>query len=150
MSVFTFTNNNIADLTYELADAEIANDVLMITGESGSEKLVRGYDPDTIPKYGRRSYRIDRPLMDEAEAEAQVAAILDRYVEPYASLDLVAVSDTPELIEAILSIKISDKVTVQESASGIDADFIVEGINLDISKHIIQASYQLVQARSGE
>jgi len=147
MSVFTFTNSNMVNLTYELADAEIVNDVLMITGEAGSEKLVRGYDPVTIPKYGRRSYRVDRPLVDEAEAEAQVTAILDRNIEPYAVLEVDVVSNSPELIEAILSIKLSDKVTVQESTSGIDADFIVDGVSLDIARHIIQASYQLVQAR---
>lgn len=152
MTAFTFTNSNIADLTYELNDSELFNDVMAIVGEAGAENLVRWIDEGSITKYGRRSFKMDRPLnVDDAGADTLIAAQLDRTIEPYLNLTVTVQSISSALIVAILSIKISDKVTVQETTSGIDTDFIIENIDLEIDTNgIMQATYGMVQARAGE
>jgi hypothetical protein len=149
----TLTSADIADLTYELNDCEIFNDVLAIVGASGSEKLERGCDGGSIDKYGRRSYRIDRPLgIDDPGATGIVELItdrLDRHIEPYALLSVTLQGKSATLIALILDLKISDKLHIEETVSGIDADFIVESVCWEVGE-ILAAEVGLVEARAGE
>jgi hypothetical protein len=152
-SVFTFTDDNISDLAYDLNDGELFNDVLSIVGAAGAENLVRWIDQGSIDKYGRRSFRLNRPLgVDDAGVDTLIAAQLDRTIEPYYNLDITILSTTAALIGAILDIEISDKVTVTYSTMGISGvEFIVESINIDVNlKNITTAKYGMVQARAGE
>jgi hypothetical protein len=151
MSDYTF-NNSFVDLYYELNDSEIWNDIYLIQGAAGSEQTIRGYDTATIAKYGRRSKRIDRPLVvDEATGQTLVEASLDRYIEPAARITMSVIGDVDEIIVQLLTRDISDKVTIQCTEMGLDSDFIIENITLftDISM-VIQARYELVALRSGE
>jgi hypothetical protein len=151
-SVFTFNDANIADLTYELNDSELFNDVMAIVGVAEAENLVRWIDSGSITKYGRRSFKVDRPLgVDDAGVDTLVQAQLDRTIEPYANLTITVQSKTDALILGILDIEISDKVTVTETTTGINTDFIIESIDLEIDLiGMITAKYGMVQARSGE
>jgi len=145
------------DLTYELNDGELVNDVLMIVGDAGSEVLIRGYSEPSIDKYGRRSYRIDRPIVDNTvpaneTPQDQATIMLDRYVEPYAMLEATLLSRTDALTAKILSLKISDLVIVTEAVMSLSAAYyIVDGIDLDIDLNLrITATIKLVQARANE
>jgi len=153
----TFTDAEMTDLTYELNDGELVNDVLMIVGEPDLEVLVRGYDAGSIAKYGRRSFRLDNPIVANVAAlyatpKAQVTAILDRNVEPYANLQITLISSTAALTVKILDLEISDLVQITETICGLSADyFIVESIDLSVDlSGYITASIGLVQARSTE
>lgn len=153
----TFTDTELADLTYELNDGELVNDVLCIVGEPEAEVLVRGYDEASIAKYGRRSYRIDNPIVANVAAlyatpKGQVTAILDRNSEPYALVQITVTSKTNDLIVKILSLEISDLVQVPETTCGLDAVyFIVESLDLAVdTSGVITANIGLVQARAGE
>jgi hypothetical protein len=151
-SVFTFTNANMVDLTYELNDGELFNDVMAIVGEPDAENLVRWIDQGSIDKYGRRSDKIDRPLnVDDAGADTLIAARLDRTIEPYPNLNITVLSTSDALIAAIMDIDISDKVTVTETITGINTDFIIENIDIAVDvNNLITANYGMVQARTGE
>lgn len=153
----TFTDTELVDLTYELNDGELVNDVLCIVGEPDAEVLVRGYDAGSIAKYGRRSYRIDNPIVANVAAlyatpKGQVTAILDRYIEPYALVQITVVSKTDALTVKILGLEISDLVQVTEPTCGLDAVyFIVESLDLAVDTFgLITASLGLVQARASE
>jgi hypothetical protein len=109
----TFNDTELVDLTYELNDGELVNDVLCIVGEPDAEVLVRGYDAGSIAKYGRRSYRIDNPIVANVAAlyatpKTQVTAILDRNIEPYALVQIAVMSKTDALTVKILGLEISD------------------------------------------
>lgn len=152
-SVFTFNNSNITDLTYELNDGELFNDVMAIVGAADAENLVRWVVNASIAKYGRRSFKIERPLnVDDAGADTLIKAQLDRTIEPYANLSITVQSTTDVLTTAIMDIEISDKVTVTETTTGMSAvDFIIENIDIDVNvNNLITATYGMVQARSGE
>lgn len=152
-----FTDADYSDFSYELNDCEIVNDVLCIIGAAGSEELVRGYDANSIAKYGRRSYRLDRAIVDNtapnyATPKAQATDILDRNVEPYAIVSILVKSKTDNLTATILGLVISDLVTITQAICGLSAAyFIVESIDLsiDISGQI-EAAIRLVQARASE
>jgi hypothetical protein len=152
-----FTDVDYQDFTYELNDGEITNDVLCIVGEADLEELVRGYDTGSIAKYGRRSFKIDRPIVanvasDEAEAIAQATEVLDRNIEPYAFVQIVIMNMTSTLTTGILGLEISELCHVTETTCGLSAvHFIVESIELSIDlKGYITATIGLVQARAGE
>lgn len=153
----TFADSELADLTYELNDGELVNDVLCIVGEPDAEVLVRGYDAGSIAKYGRRSYRIDNPIVANVEAlyatpKGQVTAILDRNIEPYALVQITVVSKTDALTVKVLGMEISDLVQVTEPTCGLNSVyFIVESLDLAIdTSGMITANVGLVQARAGE
>jgi hypothetical protein len=150
-----FTDADYQDFTYELNDGEIVNDVMVIVGEPDLEELVRGYDTGSIAKYGRRTFKIDRPIVanaggDEAEATAQATEVLDRNIEPYANIQIVIMSTTQTA--AILGLEISELCHVTETTCGLSAvHFIVESIDLAIDLiGYITATIGLVQARTGE
>ena len=153
----SFVDCEIADLTYELNDGELVNDVLLIVGEPDLEVLVRGYDAGSIAKYGRRSYRLDNPMVANVAAlyatpKAQVTAILDRNIEPYALVQIALMNKTDALTVKILELEISDLVQITESTCGLSQNyFIVESIDLSIDPiGYITVNIGLVQARATE
>ena len=153
----TLTDTDYQDFQYELNDGELVNDVLLIVGEPNLEVLVRGYDPGSIAKYGRRSYRLDNPIVANVAAlyatpKAQVTAILDRNIEPYALVQIALISSTAALTVKILNLEISDLVQITETICGLSAVyFIVESIDLSIDvAGYISANIGLVQARTVE
>jgi len=152
-----FTDVDYQDFTYELNDGELVNDVLIIVGEPDLEMLVRGYDEGSIAKYGRRSFRIDKPIVANvapayATPKAQATAILDRNIEPYANIQIVIMNLTATLTTGILGLEISELCHVTQATCGLTAvHFIVESIDLSVdSKGYITANIGLVQARIGE
>jgi len=152
-----FTDVDYQDFTYELNDGELVNDVLCIVGEPNLEMLVRGYDLPSIAKYGRRSFRLDNPIVANVEAAyatpiAQATAVLDRNIEPYANIQIVIMNLTDALTQVILGMEISDLCHITETTCGLSAiHFIVESIDLSVDlKGYITANIGLVQARTGE
>lgn len=152
-----FVDTDYADFAYELNDCEIVNDVLMIVGEAGAEVLVRGYDQPSIDKYGRRSYRIDKAIVDNtapsyATPKAQITAILDRNIEPWPVITIALLSKTTALTDILLQMKISDLVTITQTDCGLSAVyFIVESMDLDIDlSGYITGTIGLIQARPNE
>ena len=152
-----FTDADYQDFTYELNDGELVNDVLLIVGEPDLEVLVRGYDEASILKYGRRSYRLDNPIVANVAAlyatpKAQVTAVLDRNIEPYASVQISLINKTDALTTIILNLEISDLVQITETACGLSAVyFIVESLDVSIdTTGYITANIGLVQARTAE
>lgn len=152
-----FTDVDYLDFTYELNDGELVNDVLCIVGEPDAEVLVRAYDAGSIAKYGRRSFRLDNPIVANVEAayatpKAQVTEILDRNIEPYANIQIVIMNLTDVLTLAILGLEISDLCHITETTCGLAAvHFIVESIDLSVDQlGYITANIGLVQARVGE
>lgn len=153
----SFTDVKFEDFTYELNDGDLINDVLLIVGEPDLEVLVRGYSESSIAKYGRRSYRLENPIVSNVPAlyatpKAQVTAILDRNIEPYATVELTILSKTDALTTKILDLEISDLAQITEPTCGLSDDyFIVESIDLSIDlKGYITAIIGLVQARVSE
>ena len=153
----TFIDTELSDLEYELNDTELINDILCIVGEAGAEVLVRGYDSGSIAKYGRRSHRIDNPIVANvlpayATPKAQVTSILDRNIEPYALVTITVLSKTDALTTKILNLEISDLVQITEATCGLSANyFIVESIDLGIDPTgYIMAKIGLVAARANE
>ena len=153
----TFDDSELVDLQYELNDGELVNDVLCIVGEPNAEVMVRGYDAGSIAKYGRRSYRIDNPIVANVAAlyatpKGQLTAILDRNIEPYALVQVTVISKTDSLTVKILGLEISDLVQITEPTCGLDAVyFIVESLDLSVDTFgIITANLGLVQARASE
>ena len=153
----TLTDTDYQDFQYELNDGELVNDVLLIVGEPNLEVLVRGYDSGSIAKYGRRSCRLDNPIVANVAAlyatpKAQVTAILDRNIEPYALVQIALISSTAALTVKILNLEISDLVQITETICGLAAVyFIVESIDLSIDvAGYISANIGLVQARTVE
>ena len=152
-----FTDADYQDFTYELNDGELVNDVLCIVGEPDTEVLVRAYDTGSIAKYGRRSFRLDNPIVANVVAayatpKAQVTEILDRNIEPYANIQIVIMNLTDALTTTILGLDISDLCHVTQTTCGLSAiHFIVESIDLSVdTKGYITANVGLVQARAGE
>jgi len=140
MSVYTFTDADLSELVYELNDSELFNDVLAIVGEPEAEQLVRGYDDNSIAKYGRRSLRLNRPLgSDDTTVEDLVTAQLDRTVEPCAVITLSFIARTPQLLNIVLSIMLSDRITLDSDILGFEQDLVVERIEIavDISGLIV-------------
>ena len=152
MPAFTFTDTDISDIDFTLDDTDITNDVLAIVGEAGQEQLVRGVDTGSVNKYGRRSTRWDNPIgFDNATVQTLITAMLDRNIEPYAKINMTIIGKTAALITALLTILISDKVNVVIPVMGLNADFVIETINLDVTINgILFATYDAVQARPGE
>jgi hypothetical protein len=152
-----FTDSHYRDFQYELNDGELVNDVLCIVGEPDAEVLVRGYDTGSIAKYGRRSLRIDNPIVanvlaDYATPKAQITTILDRGIEPYATVQTEVIASTDTMTTILLELEISDLVTVTESICGLSSVyFIIENIDLQIDPTgYMYASIGMVQARAGE
>lgn len=152
-----FVDANYADFTYEINDGSLINDVLIIVGEADAEVLVRGYDTGSITKYGRRSFKIDRPIIDitvpaYVTPKAQITAILDRSIEPYAEISITIIAKTDALVATLMGLEISELCHVTESTCGLSAvHFIIESIDLGIDlKGYITATIGLSQARVGE
>lgn len=153
----SFVDGDYKDFIYELNDGELVNDVMVIVGEPDAEVLVRGYDQGSMDKYGPRSFKVDRPIVDTTipayvTPKAQITAILDRNIEPYANLTLTVLSDTDEKTAKLVALEISDLVHVTESTCNLsEVHFIVESIDLDIDLDgYIEAIIGVVQARVGE
>lgn len=159
-----FTDLDYKDFIFDLNDGELINDVLMIVGESGSEELVRGYDSGSITLYGRRSYRINKSIVDNtapayATPKAQITEILDRCKDPYPNVEIIVEAKTDTMTANLLGLEISDLVTITQTTMSISAVYyIVESIDLQIAFKdklspnvmIITATIGLVQARSDE
>jgi hypothetical protein len=154
MSAFTFTSTMLQDMTYEINDQDIANDILLIEGESGSEQLIRGISQASIDLFGRRSKRIERPLSaSEATGETLVEDQLDQYccengIVP-ARVNISFVGKTDNLVEEILTREISDVITLQITTMGMNEDYYVDGITINIESGYLAADYQLIQKMGG-
>lgn len=151
----TLASADMLDLVYELNDSDLFNDILAIVGESEAEILERGYDAASILLYGRRSYRIDRPIGVDDPGETGIVAMiekhLDRFKDPYAVLTVTLVSKTSTLAALLLDLEISDVLHIHETNSGIDDDFIVENISLDVANGgVTTGTIGMVQARADE
>jgi hypothetical protein len=144
-----FTDENVVDLIYELNEIDICNDALAISGE---EKLIREVDESSVAKYGRRSFRLSPVPLGSSDANIKtlIENHLDRNIEPYPEVQLTIVCNSDELFEAALDLQISDKVTVQSTIMGMEEDFIIEDISMDITWETINANFILVQARADE
>ena len=156
INVYTFTDSDIQDLTYELADDGIANDGYAVTGVAGSEVITRGYWPASILKYGKRSMRLDNPiLLDGATATTLITAMLDRYIEPYPVFSLSYITNSEALMEATLILKVSDKITIDCAVMGITGvnaiECIVENIQLAVDEaKYLRVNINAVQVRADE
>ena len=148
MSEYTFTD--VQDLTYELNDTELFNDVLSIIGDPGEEVSVRGYSPGSIAKYGRRTYRLPVPLGATQEImQGLVEDALDKMTEPRPIVEMTIVGDTTEKAEQILTRKLSDVVTVQCHSIFLDDDFYIEGIDFSLIGMIPVCRYTLSGVNGG-
>lgn len=152
-----FTDADYIDFVYELNVEDVITDVLMIAEAPGSEVLIRGYDGDSIKKYGRRSDRLDKSIINDsapayATSKAQITAILDRYKDPYPTVIAVIKSTNDALTVKLLDLEISDLVTLTQVEMELSSVyFIVESIDLDIDdKGNIVATIGFVQARLNE
>jgi hypothetical protein len=152
--VFTFTSEMLSDLYYELNDQDIVNDVLLIDGDPGTEQLIRGVSEDSVKRYGRRSKRIERPLAAVASGgysgpQSLVEEQLDRYcfeaTNPMCRIKVVIPIITDALLAAALALKVSDQITVQVPVMGMDEDFWVDDIRLDLSTGYGEVSLGLVE-----
>ncbi len=155
--MIAFVDSDYKDFIYELNDGELVNDVLLIVGEPSAEVLTRGYDAGSIAKYGTRSLRIDNPIVANvapayATPRAQVTAILDHDIEPYATVEITIMPETDARLADILDLEISDLVTITESTTTMtDVYFIVESINISIDlEQYVVVTIGLVQARTNE
>lgn len=140
----------MSDLYYELNDQDIANDILFIDGLPGAEVLIRGVSEDSIALYGRRSKRIDRPLAaDQATGESLVTDQLDRYsfeaTNPLCRLSATIPASSDAMLAALLALEVSNKVTIQITAMGLDEDFWVDDIQLDLSTALTVARLGLAE-----
>jgi hypothetical protein len=87
-------------------------------------------DSASINKYGRRSMDLNWPLgQTKAQVTSLVNSYLTRYKEPIprVSIRLLGANDTN--IGLILSLKISDRITVVNTELGMSADFFINSVN---------------------
>ena len=153
ISVYTFTESDIQELTYELADDTIFNDIYAVTGVAGSEVITRGYWPASGLLYGKRSMRIDTPiLLDGTTAITLITAMLDRYIDPYAVFTLSYIPLADALMVATLILKVSDKITIDCAVMGITGmECIVENIQFEVNRDMyLSVNIKAVQVRADE
>ena len=114
---------------------------------------IRRKDSDSIKKYGRRVMNLVWPLgQPKAEMEATIEAYLERYKEPMPTINMKIQGTTDALIEQIFIRKISDCVTVENTAMGMPAvDFFINSATIiQDTGDLLEANWTLEQARDTE
>lgn len=114
---------------------------------------VRRQDSDSIKKYGRRVMNLVWPLgQSKADMEATIEAYLDRHKEPMPIINMKVQGRTDALIEQIFTRKISDCVTVENTAMGMPAlDFFINSASISQDTgDLLEVNWGLEQARDNE
>ena len=160
-SVYTFTEDNCTDFLYELNDSQLLNDILVIVNIAevlgppdvpAWEQLTRGHSPSAILKYGPRSRRLDRPILQANQTAIDlVTAQLDYYVNPVAQIKVVQSSMDDATIQNLLAIQMGDMVTVVSSNMGGTWTCFVQGLDLDGTENgVLVGTFDLIEARASE
>lgn len=98
---------------------------LLVTG--------RMHVADDGPPSGTQSYQDPIwPEMDYWEANSLLDEIVRRYKAPRATVTLTMSNDNPTRLAQILQREISDRVTIIEGQTGVNADFFIESIRHEI------------------
>lgn len=114
---------------------------------------IRRQDSDSIKKYGRRVMNLVWPLgQSKADMEATIEAYLDRHKEPMPIINMKVQGRTDALIEQIFTRKISDCVTVENTAMGMPAlDFFINSASISQDTgDLLEVNWGLEQARDNE
>ena len=133
----TLVDAELHDLKINLDDTEIRNDLRVLIPHydyvityvgfdvdtvTYNDLVLTSIDSDSIKKYGRRS-RINRyQIMDTTFQEAWAENQKQLYAEPYYSLQATL---SPEQIVKMLTTKVSDILTITETTSGVNNEYIV-------------------------
>lgn len=153
----TLVDAELHDLKINLDDTEIRNDlrvliphydyVITYVGEdvdtiTYNDLILASIDSDSIQKYGRRS-RINRyQIMDQTFQEAWAENQKQRYAEPFYNLEAV-IPGTDDNIAKCLNTKISDQLTVTETTSGINNEYMVDSYTLEVRPNFLSVKLGL-------
>lgn len=117
----------------EQTDQNVYNDV-RIEPKDGTEQLAS--DPLSQAAYGRRTLTRSNLLMTrDTEAKDQADILLSLFKDPALRLRSISVRpqrDPAALFPDVLGFDLSTRIKVQLSASGLDADHHIEGVEHDV------------------
>lgn len=117
----------------EQTDQNVYNDV-RIEPKDGTEQI--SVDAKSQTAYGRRTLTRSNLLMTrDTEAKDQADILLSRFKDPALRLRSISVRpqrDPAALFPDVLGFDLSTRIKVQLSASGLDADHHIEGVEHDV------------------
>jgi hypothetical protein len=90
--------------------------------------------------YGTRSTTIDLPYQDDFNVSVDIAdALLDQYKDPMTYVDSVTfnANRSDALMTAALDLEPGDMVTITETLTGINTNFFIQSVDLDIKPNKI-------------
>jgi hypothetical protein len=133
----TLTTAELQNLKINIDDSEIRNDLriliphydyelnyvgLLVDSVTYNDLVLTTVDSDSISKYGRRTKINKHQVMDKSFQDAWSGMQKQEYAEPFYSLQATL---SPEQITKMLTTKISDVLTVTETTSGVNNEYIV-------------------------
>jgi hypothetical protein len=150
------TLTEFKNLSYAIDDTEIYNDlrvqvpnysyVITWVGLEAtvtySHLVITSLSGSSINKYGRRSKVNKFQVINDAFKETWVENTKQEKAEPYADVEIV-LSGTDDNIVYCLSINISDVLTLVNATTGINADYIVCGKELEMRLGFLEAILKL-------
>lgn len=95
--------------------------------------LVRASDQTSIDTYGKRSKYVSIPWLLSAEyVENTANYIVSHYKEPIPEIKMEIVGRDDTLLEQILTLQISDRITVVNTALGLNAEFYINKMEHEV------------------
>lgn len=113
---------------------------------------IRSKDDESIAQYGRRVMDLAWPLgQTQDQMQALIDSYLARYSQPTSRVTMTVIGKTDALIVAMLTLAISDKITVINTVMGLNAQFFINNIQYDHDVHgLPTAVYTLEEIRDTE
>jgi hypothetical protein len=151
----TISGSQIGDLgaNFTIDDTATANSVILTLGNTSSFKgylfplRVRGFavrifdkvemvasDSTSIDTYGERTLSINLPYQNNiAFGEAVADEILRRWKDPLSQISGVTfVTSSSALMTHAMTLTISDRITIEETVSGVSDDFFINGFEYEL------------------
>lgn len=100
-----------------------------------STRQIHAEDSESIRKHGRKSYPFDAPWANVNDAEAIAEVILAHRAErlPVVTFRVISGEGHPLRLTQALSRDLSDRVTLVDAETGLNADFFIDRIEHSIS-----------------
>jgi hypothetical protein len=133
----TFSANNVI---YTVTNSGTADGYAYVQAQGTA---VRAYEPSisyvqdatSIATHGKHTLNLDLKYLDDpTTATAFITTSLNQYKDPVTRADVLAfcANRSPELLAVFLYSTIGDRFTGQESVSGINGDYFLNGISYTI------------------
>jgi hypothetical protein len=142
---FTVSNSGAVD-GYAYVQA-VGTAVRSYTPSKGIAK-----DDTSIQTHGKYALNLDMKYQDDPTiAMAFINTMINQYKDPVTRIESLTccANSTPELLAAFLYLDIGKRITLQESVSGVNGDYFINGVSFEIlsndiiffTEHIKSASF---------